>query len=354
MTLAYNLYEEQEDKQAAVNFVQKLIASGRRCRDANAPSQTSQPAPMSTSRAPVYSGRSSDKIAHNVAMRFKDTDRKFSGSIGECWLAYVDDNKQIARDYNLSVPQKLQYMHNLLRGTAKRFYLDKVDNYATSLTRQWISWREYKSTVRQTKVKNYLNTLRISKFVNEGAEISDTLAKVHNVTNKLAHHAPSSHRGEAHKIEFLRQAVVGFGRSKDRLTRIATYNLSFEELYRELENAMQLEKEAEIAQFRDKISTRHRSNDEDVQGILYTGKGRYGRPLSLVNNRGRQAVKFGKISHVPKTFDPLSVAGCFNYDDRSHVLSKCPKPLIVKRAAANRLGYYAKRGERILIMLILS
>ena len=92
-------------------------------------------------------------------MCLKDADRKFSGSIGECWIEYVDDYKQIARDYNLSVSQKLQYMHKLLRGDAKRLYLDKVDNYATSFNQALeIIERECISTVRQTKVKTYLNT----------------------------------------------------------------------------------------------------------------------------------------------------------------------------------------------------
>lgn len=58
-------------------------------------------------------------------MRLKDTARKFIGAIGECWMEYVDDYKQIARDYNLSVTQKLQYMHSGLRSDAKMFYLEK-------------------------------------------------------------------------------------------------------------------------------------------------------------------------------------------------------------------------------------
>ena len=84
-------------------------------------------------------------------------------------MEHVDDYKRMALDYNLSVTQKLQYMHNLLRGEAKRFYLDKVDKYSTSFTQAVdIIEKEYNSTVPQTKVKSYLNTLRSSKFVNEG------------------------------------------------------------------------------------------------------------------------------------------------------------------------------------------
>ena len=94
--------------------------------------------------------------------------------------------------------------------------------------------------MRQTKVKNYVNTLRISKFIAERSELSDALTRVHNIFNNLSRQAPASHRGEAHKIEFLHQAVIGFDWPKDPLTRIATNSLTFEVLYGESENALQL------------------------------------------------------------------------------------------------------------------
>ena len=120
MTLAHYLYEEQEDKQAAVHIVQLIIASDRRNRDQSSETKVT-PAPVSSSsRCPGAS--SIDKIAHNVAMRLKDKDRKFSGAIGECWMEFVDEYQQISRDYALSMTQKFQYMQNLLRGDAKRFH----------------------------------------------------------------------------------------------------------------------------------------------------------------------------------------------------------------------------------------
>ena len=84
MKLAHNLYEEQENKQAAVDIVQQIILSGPRSRDVSPASQTSQLFPVSTSAAHVPSGSSSDKIAHNIVMGLKDTSRKFSSAIGEC------------------------------------------------------------------------------------------------------------------------------------------------------------------------------------------------------------------------------------------------------------------------------
>lgn len=43
----------------------------------------------------------SDKIAQNVAMRFKVTFSKFCGDIGECWQEFVDEYRQVSRDYRL-------------------------------------------------------------------------------------------------------------------------------------------------------------------------------------------------------------------------------------------------------------
>ena len=126
--------------------------------------------------------------------------------------------------------------------------------------------------------------------------------------------------------------------------------MTFEELYGELEISLQLEKEAEIAKLRDNIAVHQNkaaSDNDWNERIFYTGQGRYARPPSLVNDRGRKADSFGKSSYVPKSFDPLSIAGCFNCDGRNHTLSQCPMPLNVKKAAANKLEYYEKKRGKV-------
>lgn len=61
-------------------------------------------------------------------MRFREKNSIFSGDLGEFWLEYVAEYQQVARDYSLTPAQKNQYLHNILRGDAKRYYLDRVDN----------------------------------------------------------------------------------------------------------------------------------------------------------------------------------------------------------------------------------
>ena len=102
-------------------------------------------------------------------MRLGERDRKFSGDLGESWMEYGVDHPQLSRDYSLTPSQKLQYLHNLLRRDAKRFYLDKIDRCTTSFQQgiEMLEW-EYNSLVRQNRVKNYLNSLRVTNFVSQG------------------------------------------------------------------------------------------------------------------------------------------------------------------------------------------
>ena len=147
-----------------MDIVNDIIAAGRRNRDNVASLSAATPPVSFTATNQTLS--SIDKAAHNVAMRMKDRDKTFSGAVRECWMEFVVDYHQIARDYGLSMTQRLQYMHNMLREDAKLFYLEKAGRYATGFNQAVdIVEKEYNSTGRQTKVKKYLNTLRISNLL---------------------------------------------------------------------------------------------------------------------------------------------------------------------------------------------
>lgn len=85
-------------------------------------------------------------------------------------------------------------MHNILSGDAKRFYLDRVDGYATSFQQAIdLVEKEYNSAVRQARVKNYLNHLRISTLESEGLDEAAALSKAYKVITKLSMQGPPSH-----------------------------------------------------------------------------------------------------------------------------------------------------------------
>ena len=65
-------------------------------------------------------------------------------------MEFVDEYFQIRGDYSLSPTQKLQYLHILLSGDAKRFCLENVDGCAISFQQAVEMFeREYNSPVRR-------------------------------------------------------------------------------------------------------------------------------------------------------------------------------------------------------------
>eukprot|EP00171_Calliarthron_tuberculosum_P023645 IDg23645t1 len=226
MTLASSLYDESDDREAAMEIAGQIVAEGRRSTRSTIAGTSAGAAESTRSNTGSASGAPGreDRTAHNIGMRFKEKESKFSGDIGQSWIEYVAEYQQVARDYGLSPSQKKQYLHNLLRGDAKRFYLDQVDNQVNNFNQAvQVIENEYNSVVRQNRVKTYLSTLRLSKFVTDGTDELSALEKVYKLITKLSPQVPQSHRGEAHKIEFLRNSTVGFAWATEPLSRIATH-----------------------------------------------------------------------------------------------------------------------------------
>ena len=120
--------------------------------------------------------------------------------------------------------------------------------------------------------------MRISTFTAEGLDEAAALSKIYKVITKLSRQGPTSHRGDAHKVGFLRNAVVGSGWSHEPLSRVATHGISFQQIYGELEAALQLQKEAKQAMLRDS-ATKNKAlgYGDDIPGILFAGQTRYGK-----------------------------------------------------------------------------
>eukprot|EP00171_Calliarthron_tuberculosum_P015940 IDg15940t1 len=149
-------------------------------------------------------------------------------------MEYLAEYQKVARDCGLSPAQKRQYLHNLLRGDAKRFHIDQVENQVKNFDQAvLVIENEYNSVVRQNRVKTYLGTLRLSKIVTDGL---DELAALEKATEPLS--------------------------------RIATRGLSFQQLYGELEAALHLEREAKVAVIRDKASSIAKPIDSEANEFL--------------------------------------------------------------------------------------
>lgn len=163
-------------------------------------------------------------------------------------MEFVAEYQQVARDYDLNQQQGLQYLHNLLRGDAKRFFRDKVQPYAATFNQAVDSVNaEYNSIVRQNRVKNYLTSYRMSTLLAESKTETAALEQTYKTITKLAFQVPRAYQGDEHKVEFLRKAVVGSPWATEPLSRIATNQLTFQQLYGELEAALHLHKDARLA-----------------------------------------------------------------------------------------------------------
>lgn len=176
-TLAHELYSEDEDRESTIQSASLIISHGRRVWVELSP--TAPEPPQSQPQTFGASAVPSDRIAHNVAMGLKDSNSQFDGDLEECWREYVDSYFQIAKDYYLTSDQKLQYLHIVLWKDALRFYLNAVQPYTTTF-QQAVAMidREYNSPVRQNRVKNYLTSLRVKNFEENGMDISFSLSKM--------------------------------------------------------------------------------------------------------------------------------------------------------------------------------
>ena len=154
-------------------------------------------------------------------------------------------------------------------------------------------------------------------------------------------------------VEFLRNAVVGRPSSNEPLSRVATHQLTFQQLYSELEAAVQLHKGSKLAILRDRAQLRRRTlPEDDSAGIMCAGQGRYyhGTAPSHLGKARKPCVP----SSVPRgtgvkpaqrgQFDPLSISGCFNCGG-NHLVKDCNLQLNTSRAAARKMDYYSKKAN---------
>lgn len=120
---------------------------------------------------------------------------------------------------------------------------------------------------------NYLNSLRVSDFVNTDSNAITALAKMYNEKLKLSHQIHTFHCGDAHRIEVLRKAVLGQSSAREALLRISTNTLSVQELYGELKAAVQLDKETKMAISieRTKINMKIKNKVDHALSTYYAG-----------------------------------------------------------------------------------
>jgi len=128
---------------------------------------------------------------------------------------------------------------------------------------------------------------------------------------KLAPMVPRSHQGDAHRVDFLRHAVVGYTWANEPLRRVQTHNLPFQQLYGELEAALQLHGEAKQAIAKDN-PTDGAQGPTETATVLYAAQGVYGRPkkgVGATSARGASAPGSARAASTADSDGVLQLRG---------------------------------------------
>lgn len=98
-------------------------------------------------------------------------------------------------------------------------------------TSRWCFQSEYRPPLKRTQINNKLATHRMSALVSAGHSMEKALSATYQLIPMFAPQVPASHRGDSHKVDFLRGAVVNYDWATEPLSRVATQGPSFQQLY---------------------------------------------------------------------------------------------------------------------------
>lgn len=293
-----------------------------------------------------------DRLSYNISQRYRDAASKFSGEPDQVWPEFVQDYLLMARDNHLSVEQRYQYLHYVLAGDAKRFYLNTVQGHDTSFTEAVAMIEaEYNSAAKQMQVKNTLSNHKLSAMVTAGKDIKTALADTYKMIVRLSPLVPQAYRSDANKLDFLRSAVVGYPWANSSLRKLNAGNITFQQLYTDLQSSLQLHEEASEAAVANGIQVPTaavnyvpRALNADV---LYAGRGVYGRPnrnVGATQPRVQAPSQVQRVGPAPSLrFDPLTISGCFNCDNPGHTMRDCRAPVNTTLAAKRKMEYWSKK-----------
>lgn len=130
--------------------------------------------------------------------------------------------------------------------------------------------------MRHTRGKDHLSNLHVRSSEYEDTDTSAAPYKLYNRVLTLSPQVHELHEGDAHKIQYLRAAVVGYDFSDEPLSRITTASLSFQKRYAELNISGDLCNENRAAMEHEKTDLR----EATFTSINFTRQGRYFRPNS--------------------------------------------------------------------------
>lgn len=308
---------KQSDQTTGLNCIKEYRKTG-----ATSKSIDHEPKVIERTTSNYSKEENTSKIAHNIAIRFKDKSAKFSGNIYENWKSYLSEYLNACSDYSVPIEKRVQFMYHILREDARNFFDEKIQGRIFSFGEACnLMDREYNSYTRQSRIRNELSRLRIATTKGSEDDDIEALQHIHSKISKLYLLGPPAYRTESHKIDYLRNAVIGTTWAAGPLSRMSTTCMTYQELYAQLESSIQNEKDTKQALAVDhaarlvpKTSTpgeQFGSEDTPIPGVMFAGQARYGRHPDV---KSRQ---------------------CFNCGSTAHLIKDCPKKIDISNRGYN-------------------
>lgn len=166
-------------------------------------------------------------------------------------------------------------------------------------------------------------------MIYKGMETSEALLRVEKTILKVSSQCPNTLRRGAHKIEHLTAAIVACEWAREPFSSLASHQPTYQQLYGELESALQLYKESKLETFWKRATTTEALTVEGIASISYTGQPRL--------RRGSHRSK------GPKSRSLLEIQGCFNCESPGRIARDFPRPCNSAPDAAPKLDYLNKK-----------
>lgn len=284
-----------------------------------------------------------------ISSKFRLDKDKFEGRLEHSYDDVLATYSELRKDLGISAEQKFQYMHNLFVGEALRFYRNNVAYTAVDLRQaKSMMKEEYNSVTRQNRCRAQLQKLRLVNVMRkEKVIIVVALEHICDEITKLSGHGPVECRMEAHKREYLHEAVIENPWATQCLATSKIEGWSFQKLYTALDAAYLHHEQTEAAKKRD--GKRNDKNSDHFSskpiGTYYEGQGICGRP--------RTPGSRSSAPHQPRPFvrDTKHQKMCFNCGEPGHFIRNCKRPHIIALIVADLVKKKGSNAKAILYEL---
>lgn len=194
---------------------------------------------------------------------------------------------------------------------------------------------EYNSITRQNRCRQELLKLNLSRVMKkEKLETLQALEFIRDKITNIAEQGPQAYRLEAHRCEYLQNAVLGCPWATNSLATAEKEQWTFQNLYSALDSAWLLHEETEEARHADDGDSKPVTLPK---GIFYESQATYGRPRKQGSKSSapdkRRPTGFKRDYRTQRSIQFKH--GCFNCGEEGHYnKGKSPKRVMNTVASA--------------------